>query len=145
MDAGMFRKELFEARGLLAAAGVSLERLVDLIDEDGVLVSRQGVWTRSMLEQVRPVALGNAGLSAMFNVLSQRAGIELNYSEILEYSERSDQNLRNDLRHLSRSTAELFGSKTWPFEARQGPVAASGRFEMVYRMDSTIAHWWREA
>jgi hypothetical protein len=142
-DIAVVRQEIHTVRGMLVDAERRLAQLTDLIDAEGMIVPRQGLWTRAQLDQIRSVVSDNPGLSALFDLLSQRPDQRLTFSQVLEYAGRSDSEMRSDLRQLSRATSRMFGSKTWPFEADQGPIAPSGRAEMLYRMSSTIAGWWR--
>ncbi len=45
---------------------------------------------------------------------------------------------------MSRESTKLFGAKRWPFQAWQGPATPGGKAGMVYRMDATVAQWWKE-
>ena len=142
VDIAVVRQEIHTVRGMLVDAERRLAQLTDLIDAEGMIVPRQGLWTRAQL----PDPFGSERQSwpvGFVRPVVATTGPTPHVLQVLEYAGRSDGEMRSDLRQLSRATSRMFGSKTWPFEADQGPIAPSGRAEMLYRMSSTIVGWWR--
>ena len=142
MDDGQLRRQALELRELATELVRKADALVALLDTEGITIPRQGLWTRSKVEQIRSDVQANRGLEAMFALLSRSPDRWITYSSVLDAAGRDDREMRSDLRFLSRLTTKLFGAKTWPFEAEQGPLAPSGRWEMTYRMDPLVAAWW---
>jgi hypothetical protein len=142
VDERELRGRALELRQVAAELVAKVDAVVALMDADGVTVPRQGMWTPSKLEQIRGCVDENPGLKGMFTLLSGSPGTWITYSTVLDSTGRTDREMRSDLRLLSRTTRKLFSEKSWPFEAEQGPLAASGRWEMTYRMDPVVARWW---
>lgn len=143
MNEGDLRQQALELTHLAAEFVVKADSLLAVIDAEGVTIPRQGTWTRARVEQIRADVETNIALKAMFDLLSDRPDQWVTYSEVLEATGNTDSEMRSDLRSLSRLTTKLFGTKSWPFEAAQGPLAASGRWEMTYRMDPVVTAWWQ--
>jgi len=121
-------------------------RLQGLLLDSGasVLVPRQGSWTQQEVIDLWNRVSHLAGIRALFEVTSERAGESVAFSEVLERSGLTERQQRNEHARMSRLAAELFGEKRWPIENWQGPPqTTTGREEMLYRMHPDIAAWWR--
>jgi len=145
MNEGELRNQALEVRQLATELVAKADALLAVMDSEGIAVPGQGTWTRARLEQIRRDVESNSGLKTMFELLSRCPQDWMTYSQVLDATGKTDRDMRSDLRSLSRLTTKLLGAKSWPFEASQGPRAASGRWEMTYRMDPVIADWWESA
>ena len=117
--------------------------LADLDGGEAVQVPRQGRWTRQMLADMWRQVAHLSGIRALFEVTSEQPGESITFSTLIERSGLTEQQQRNEHARMSLVSAKLFNRKTWPIENWQGPRTPTGREEMLYRLDPTIAGWWR--
>ncbi len=146
MDQGDVRSAVVAA---LADAGALQKRLAGLLaDIDGtassVLIPRQGRWTEEEVQLLWGEVKHLAGVRALFEVTAERPGETVTFTELIQRSGLDERQQRNEHARLSRVAAELFGAKRWPVENWQGGHdSEKGKAEMIYRMDTVVAEWWR--
>lgn len=144
MDTHEVRAEVVIIRQTVETLHTSLTLLLDDLDgSDAVQVPRQGRWTRTMLRQLWPRVSHLQGVRALFAVTAAAQNQPVTFTDVLKRSGLTEQQQRNEHARMTRVARELFGSKTWPIEAWQGPSQAGGPAEMIYRMGSTVARWYR--
>ncbi|RAG86171.1 hypothetical protein DN069_07770 [Streptacidiphilus pinicola] len=136
--------------GALADAEALQRKLTDLlasIDGTGELVAvpRQGEWTKEQVELLWTQAKHLDGVRALFELTASTPGETITYAQLLARSGLDEGQQRTEHARLSRISTQLFGEKRWPIENWQGTLnQKTGKEEMVYRMDPTIAKWWTE-
>ncbi|GAA3062984.1 hypothetical protein [Actinokineospora globicatena] len=113
--------------------------LAILDGEVTVDLGRQGTWTKGEVAALWEKSNHLPGVRSLFDITASRDGERVTFTELLAHSGLDGKQQGNEHARLSRVAADLFGAKRWPIENWQG---ASG--EMIYRMRTEIAIWWRE-
>jgi hypothetical protein len=112
--------------------------LADEPDAETVDVGRQGIWRFSDLQDLYPSIEHLLGVTALFDLTSERSPEIVTFQEVLKRSGLSEKEQGSDHSRLSWATKRTFGEKRWPVDNWQ---AADG--EMHYRMPTLIAQWWQ--
>lgn len=108
-------------------------------------LGRQGIWTMEQVEAFWEGVKHLPGACAMLEITAEEPGQQVTFRRLTERSGLSDEQQRNEHARMSRVSAKLFGAKRWPIENWQSSsINASGKAEMIYKMNPTIARWWRE-
>lgn len=134
-------------RTAVVQAIADAEALVDrlkgtlaMIDGEATVdLGRQGTWTKGEVATLWEKSQHLPGVRALFEVTANHAGERVTFSELIAYSGLDAKQQANEHARMSRIAAELFGGKRWPVENWQGSAG-----EMIYRMTSEIAVWWRQ-
>jgi hypothetical protein len=107
------------------------------VSPDGVSVPGQGQWTAKMLGELAD-GMPYTGVATLFDRCAETPNSWVIKSDVEKHLGISPIQLRNELAALSKLTKRLFGRATWPIQWKKE------RSSYYYRMDDTLARWWRD-
>lgn len=118
-----------------------LVRYLEAQPEPAVVVDdRQGVWTQSMVETLRPeIERRYTQAAQVFEAAAKASPELLRFREFAQESGLEGQQLGAELGAVSKTSRRLFGRVTWPMTVRD---TSDG---MTYQMPLQVAKWWLEA
>jgi len=146
-DDSPLRKDLLVLMEQLDLLKTKVQSMVDRIDapKDIVTVPRQGPWDRDSFGILVAHIRHLAGIMALFSLCAEKPGETVYMSDILERSGLEAPEQRQQHMQYGKICKIVVGKNYWPVEAWQsGRRPETGVAEMAYRMDSTIAAWFRE-
>ena len=118
-----------------------LLRYLEAQPEPAVVVDdKQGVWTQSMVETLRPeIGRRYTQAAQVFEAAAKASPELLRFREFAQESGLEGQQLGAELGAVSKTSRRLFGRVTWPMTVRD---TSDG---MTYQMPLQVAKWWLEA